>query len=212
MHLKHCLSIGEAVQYILQTTPQLRWDHQLDDMYTHLYTPTFLSKHQTPNTLGEIAFRYMEHYELGENFFPFPISIRKGMTKADYIASLLNLYHDYIHALGEYEASDEDEMRLESFLMGNNPLPFAIFFNACMMNKDIHLDKYKHLRDVWSAPIYWVDYERGEKASSLVSLKIEEVSDLPIDELRRNLKITPRTEFADPRNTCGLRKEIPFFK
>lgn len=213
MTIKQCSSIGNAVQFVLKQNPSLKWDKHLEDMHASLYIPSSIPS-ESPykkKSLGQLTQAYMKHYELGENFFPFEIEVKKGISKKDYLACLLNYYHDSFHVLGSYEASDEDEMRLESFLLGYTPLAFSVFFQTCFKNPEINTAKYKHLRDVWAAPVYWEDYERGRKVEGLISFKIEDVLDIPVERLRKKMKIAPRVEFYDPKNTCGIRNQTPFF-
>ena len=210
---KENISIGKACEYILNSDQNLlRWDSQLESMYQDSYKPNSypVLSEPTGSTLLDVFSGYMNHNGFGENFFPFQ-EPRTGNPKAIYAANLMNLYHDFIHAICEYESSDEDEMRLESFMMGQNPLGFGIFFSYCMKHPDINEQKYSHLRDVWHAKIYLEDFYRGQAAHCIIAHKLEDMIHTNIDTLRSSLNIASRKTLSNFANTCGLKTSEPFF-
>ena len=205
-------TIGTAIQEIMAYPSLLTWDNRIEKMYHDSYVPSLYEPSTwkgNEGSLYQVYSGYMNHNGFDLNFFPSNIT---DDSKVSYVANLINLYHDFVHAICEYESSDEDEMRLESFLLGNNPYGFAYFFDNCFRSPEINSKKYKHLRDVWEAEVFVDDFKRGQIAKHIFSYKLEELEHIDIYEVRRMLNVNPRTSFRAYSNSCGLRTVSDFFR
>jgi ubiquinone biosynthesis protein COQ4 len=113
-----------------------------------------------------------------------------------YVGDRLRDMHDLWHVLTEYGADDTGEIANLWFSVGQfgNPgMAFIAFFGMIGGNLGFHLE--------WPRYCYRA-YVRGRRAARLVSEPIEEMMDLPIDEARRRLRISP-TERVHPE---GIRR------
>lgn len=113
-----------------------------------------------------------------------------------YVGDRLRDMHDLWHVLTEYGADDTGEIANLWFSVGQfgNPgMAFIAFFGMIGGNLGAHLE--------WPRYCYRA-YVRGRRAARLVSEPIEEMLELPIDEVRRRLRISP-TERVHPE---GIRR------
>jgi ubiquinone biosynthesis protein COQ4 len=113
-----------------------------------------------------------------------------------YVADRLRDMHDLWHVLTEYGADDTGEIANLWFSVGQfgNPgMAFIAFFGMIGGNPGLRFE--------WPRYCYRA-YVRGRRAARLVSEPIEEMLDLPIDEVRRRLRISP-TERVHPE---GIRR------
>jgi ubiquinone biosynthesis protein COQ4 len=111
-----------------------------------------------------------------------------------YVGDRLRDMHDLWHVLTEYGADDTGEIANLWFSVGQfgNPgMAFIAFFGMIGGNPGIAWPRYCYRA-----------YVRGRRASRLVSEPIEEMLELPIDEVRRRLRISP-TERVHPE---GIRR------
>ncbi len=111
-----------------------------------------------------------------------------------YVADRLREMHDLWHVLTEYGADDTGEIANLWFSVGQfgNPgMAFIAFFG--MIGGELGV--------AWPRYCYRA-YVRGRRAARLVSEPIEEMLELPIDEARRRLRISP-TERVHPE---GIRR------
>jgi ubiquinone biosynthesis protein COQ4 len=113
-----------------------------------------------------------------------------------YVADRLRDMHDLWHVLTDYGADDTGEIANLWFSVGQfgNPgMAFIAFFGMIGGSPGILLE--------WPRYCYRA-YVRGRRAVRLVSEPIEEMLDLPIDDVRRRLRISP-TERVHPE---GIRR------
>ena len=113
-----------------------------------------------------------------------------------YVGDRLRDMHDLWHVLTEYGADDTGEIANLWFSVGQfgNPgMAFIAFFGMIGGNLGAHFE--------WPRYCYRA-YVRGRRAARLVSEPVEEMLHLPIDEVRRRLRISP-TERAHPE---GIRR------
>jgi ubiquinone biosynthesis protein COQ4 len=113
-----------------------------------------------------------------------------------YVGDRLRDMHDLWHVLTEYGADDTGEIANLWFSVGQfgNPgMAFIAFFGMIGGNLGFHLE--------WPRYCYRA-YVRGRRAARLVSEPIEEMMDLPVDEVRRRLRISA-TERVHPE---GIRR------
>jgi ubiquinone biosynthesis protein COQ4 len=108
-----------------------------------------------------------------------------------YVGDRLRDMHDLWHVLTEYGADDTGEIANLWFSVGQfgNPgMAFIAFFGMVGGNLGAQLE--------WPRYCYRA-YVRGRRALRLVSEPVEEMLELPIDEVRRRLRISP-TERVHP--------------
>jgi ubiquinone biosynthesis protein COQ4 len=108
-----------------------------------------------------------------------------------YVGDRLRDMHDLWHVLTEYGADDTGEIANLWFSVGQfgNPgMAFIAFFGMVGGNLGGRFE--------WPRYCYRA-YVRGRRAARLVSEPIEEMLELPIDEVRRRLRISP-TERVHP--------------
>ncbi len=113
-----------------------------------------------------------------------------------YVGDRLRDMHDLWHVLTEYGADDTGEIANLWFSVGQfgNPgMAFIAFFGMIGGNLGRHLE--------WPRYCYRA-YVRGRRAARLVSEPVEEMLELPIDEVRRRLRISA-TERVHPE---GIRR------
>jgi ubiquinone biosynthesis protein COQ4 len=121
--------------------------------------------------------------------------------KRRYFGDRLRDMHDLWHVLTGYGADDTGEIANLWFSVAQFT-SYGLTFIAVLGAIDGVLD----LRLGW--PVYcWRAYQRGRRAERIAHHPIEEWLDLPIDEVRRRLRITP-TEVTHPEGIRhGYRKE-----
>jgi ubiquinone biosynthesis protein COQ4 len=113
-----------------------------------------------------------------------------------YVGDRLRDMHDLWHVLTEYGTDDTGEIANLWFSVGQfgNPgMAFIAFFGMVGGNLGSHFEWPRYCRRA---------YIRGRRAARLVSEPIEEMLELPIDEVRRRLRISP-TERVHPE---GVRR------
>jgi ubiquinone biosynthesis protein COQ4 len=113
-----------------------------------------------------------------------------------YVSDRLRDMHDLWHVLTDYGADDTGEIANLWFSVGQfgNPgMAFIAFFGAITGKRD---ESYSWLRYCYRA---WL---RGKWARRLVSEPIEDMLALPLEQVRRTLRILP-TEVAHPE---GVRR------
>lgn len=165
-------------------------------------------------SLGHAYARYMAHYRLTPDFFPIQAKLGADATPTQYAVHRLNTCHDFLHVLGAYETSDEDEVAIQSFVFGVAPVALATFLAEAAVHPDIQRERYKHLRDIYAGHIQVEDFERGAAAASLLGERFEARLEEPLDSLRRRLGIAPRPLARLGRagvNSCGGATALPFF-
>jgi ubiquinone biosynthesis protein COQ4 len=118
-----------------------------------------------------------------------------------YVGDRLRDQHDLWHVLTEYGADDTGEIANLWFSVGQfgNPgMAFIAFFGTIGGNSG----------DVIGWPRYcYRAYKRGKNAARLVSEPLEEMLELPIDEVRRRLKIAPSKVVHPEGLRRGYRRE-----
>jgi ubiquinone biosynthesis protein Coq4 len=183
-----------------------RWDPGLPELEALATMPV--------GSFGHAYARYMEHYRLSPDFFPIQARLGADTTPTQYAAHRLNTCHDFIHVLGAYETSDEDEVAIQSFVFGMAPVALAVFLSEAAVHPDIRQARYKHLRDIYSGQIQTEDFERGAAASSLLGERFEALLGEPLEQLRQRFGIAARTPARLGRggvNSCGGFTTVPFF-
>ncbi|WP_239470544.1 Coq4 family protein [Archangium violaceum] len=187
-------------------------------LYTERWDPAPLAPEalvtMPVGSFGNAYARYMEHYRLSPDFFPIQTRIGADATPTQYAVHRLNKCHDFLHVLGAYETSDEDEVAVQSFVFGMAPVALAVFLAEAAVHPEIQQQRYKHLRDIYAGEIQTEDFERGTAATSLLGERFEALLEMPLDLLRRRLGITPRAPALVGRageNSCGGFTAIPFF-
>ena len=87
--------------------------------------------------------------------------------------------HDMKHILMEYDTSDDGEVCLQSFMLGNGHISFpviaTVFYGFITMPE--HWEKFLRA------------YERGKKAASIENWKWFDILSLPTAELRKSIFI-----------------------
>ena len=165
-------------------------------------------------SFGHAYARYMAHYRLSPDFFPIQARLGVDATPTQYAVHRLNTCHDFLHVLGAYETSDEDEVAIQSFAFGLAPVALATFLAEAARHPDLRQARYKHLRDIFSGGIQAEDFERGATASSLLGARFEALLEEPLELLRQRLGIAPRDPARLGRageNSCGGFTTQPFF-
>ncbi|WP_257454074.1 Coq4 family protein [Archangium lipolyticum] len=183
-----------------------RWDPGLPELEALATMPV--------GSFGNAYARYMEHYRLSPDFFPIRARLGADATPTQYAVHRLNKCHDFIHVLGAYETSDEDEVAVQSFVFGMAPVALAVFLSEAEVHPDIRQARYKHLRDIYAGRIQTEDFERGAAAMSLLGERFETLLEMPLGLLRQRLGITPRAPGLVGRageNSCGGFTTLPFF-
>ncbi|HEX5747901.1 MAG TPA: Coq4 family protein [Archangium sp.] len=183
-----------------------RWDPPLPEPEALAALPV--------GSFGHAYARYMEHYRLSPDFFPIPTRLGADVTPTQYAVHRLNKSHDFLHVLGAYETSDEDEVAVQSFVFGMAPVALASFLAEAAVHPDIRQARYKHLRDIYSGHIQAEDFERGAAASALLGERVETLWEEPLEQLRQRLGIAARAPEHLGRggeNSCGGFTAIPFF-
>jgi ubiquinone biosynthesis protein COQ4 len=166
------------------------------------------------DSFGSCYARFMAHYQLTPGFFPIQARLGADATPTQYAVHRLNTCHDFLHVLGAYETSDEDEVSIQSFVFGVAPAALATFLAEAAQHPDLYREGYKHLRDIYSGPIQVEDFERGRAATSLLGERFESFLELPVESVRRRLGIAARASARLGRggiNSCGGYTAIPFF-
>lgn len=183
----------------------------LDPQFTRLYHERHApnvdeaSLRAFPNgSLGHQLLAFRSHYQLTENFFPIGVTLDAKTTPLDYAVYLLNSLHDLIHVVCQYDISDADEVAIESFLLAQLPIPLALFVQYCLAHPEIHIARYKHLRDMGAAYISWPDYDRGGRAETLAFANLDRRLGESVTSLRRELNVAKREHQVAFINTCGL--------
>lgn len=203
------LAASDAALLAVPGFPQLhaeRWDPALPEPASLATLPV--------GTFGHAYAAYMAHYRLSPDFFPIQAKLGAQATPTEYAVHRLNKCHDFLHVLGAYETSDEDEVAVQSFVFGVAPVALATFLAEAAVHPDIVHARYKHLRDIYSGTIQAEDFERGTAAAALLGERFELLWEQPLEALRQRLGIRPRAPALLGRpgeNTCGGFTAIPFF-
>jgi len=165
-----------------------------------------------PTTLGHHYARYMQHFGLQFGFFPRGPSSVEEPSPLERAADMVGDHHDFVHVLGEYETSDDDEAAVQSFVCGQAPAAWSLFLRRTLASTEIHQPRYKHLRDVVDADLVMTDFRRGVAAGCVVALPFGELLEHPMAELRRSIRPREsRPSDAELRNSCQGVTERRFF-
>lgn len=165
-----------------------------------------------PGTLGSVYLGFLRHYRLDARFFPLDAAHRAA-DPLGYLLQRLDKCHDLVHVLGGYETCDDDEVAIQSFMLGQSPLAVAGFFAAVQAAEALGVVRYKHLRHVIDAAISLSDVARGRDCVPLVYQPLEDLLHEPLDALRARFRLPSRAGVTRAlcHNTCGGYAERPYF-
>lgn len=156
-------------------------------------------------TLLEAYQGFMVYYSLKPNFFP-ELNAAGLDTNSSVKSAMhhLQTMHDVYHVLGEYEISDDEEIRIQSFIMGQAPYIASRWLSESYSKLADGDERYKHLRDIKEAKLSAVDYARGKQSNLIMVSNFPMLWDVSVDEARQYFNIPKRDKSIKISvNTCG---------
>ncbi|MCC2678607.1 MAG: hypothetical protein K0R29_1183 [Pseudobdellovibrio sp.] len=156
-----------------------------DRVWHHHPKMAELSKYPE-GSFGHEAYLFFKNNNLDENLFP----------KADfsdvpnYISSRVYQTHDFWHVLTGYSINLEDEMALQAFSVGQYKQPTGMTIIAGGI---IHMMQSHPERSYMIMNAITEGYERGLKAKLLLNINIFQYLEWPLEDVRKELNILPRT-------------------
>lgn len=162
-----------------------------------------------PGTLGGEYLRFLAHYRLPRRFF----TASTGARPCEFAASRLAEIHDFVHVLGEYETSDDDEVAIQSFFAGQAPVVLALFLRDALGAPTAGGDAYVHLRQLPARALSPIDVARGRAARPLLGFAFELELRTPVSALRERLALRPRSSAlaSSHGNSCSGAAVGPYF-
>lgn len=141
-------------------------------------TPQLESLAQMPEgSFGQAVYQHMKANNLDFNLFPKLNSERA----VDYITARIYQDHDLWHALLGYSTRVEDEMSLQAFGVAQYGSPIGVVLIAGGI---LHLLKKDPLEAVAAFKKAADGYQLGLKAKFLLNIKLHEMFERPIEEVR----------------------------
>jgi ubiquinone biosynthesis protein Coq4 len=148
--------------------------------------PTFEECEKMPEgSFGREYANFVDRWNLDKDLFPKPI-LDERQT---YLLSRVYQAHDAWHVLTGYTTSLEDEMALQAFGVAQYRQPLSLLI---MSGGVIHLLKTRPEKAEPLLEKISEGFRRGKKAGSLLTARILEKMERPLEEVRSELGLTPR--------------------
>jgi ubiquinone biosynthesis protein COQ4 len=132
-------------------------------------------------TLGHTYAHHLMEHDLDPDLFQAPPALPPAVA---YFAQRFRQCHDVWHVLTGYEANVAGEIALQAFCHGQlgTPAPALAAITGSLQ---------RSLSEPLVALRAWDAYQRGKRARFLLSVRWEELWDVPLHELRRRFHIPP---------------------
>ena len=137
-----------------------------------------------PDTLGHAFASHMKHYALEQVFYP-PLEATENDEIA-YWRKRARQTHDIHHVVLGFPAIDAGEMAISAFYLAQHNVPLSALllgfgFLYTILREPERIDELmRAIQRGWSA---------GQQADKLMGVKWEELWDVPLDEVRRSLRV-----------------------
>ncbi len=134
-------------------------------------------------TLGGAYARYLDAQGLDPDLFQAPPGLPDVPS---YVAKRMRQVHDLWHVLTEYDTNVRGEVALQAFTYGQTGTPSALIITLGALLRFGASDRTM-------LPLAVDGFRRGRAAEFLPPVWLEEMWERPIDDVRRELGIRPRT-------------------
>ena len=134
------------------------------------------------DSFGHALYKHLHDNNLDWDLFPKIVATRP----IEYLAQKIYADHDLWHTLLDYGSSVEDELALQAFGVAQYGSPLGCVLIAGGL---LHLLRKDPSRAVTALEKISEGYRRGHQVPFLLGLKIYEMLDHPLDEVRRELRM-----------------------
>ncbi len=132
-------------------------------------------------TLGGAYARYLDENGLDPDLFQAPPGLPEVPS---YVAQRMRQVHDIWHVLTGYETNVRGEVALQAFTWAQTDSPSSLLITVGALLRFGLVDRSM-------LPMAVDGYRRGRRAEFLPPLWLEEMWDRPLEDVRRELGITP---------------------
>lgn len=131
-------------------------------------------------SLGNDYYKHLSSNQLDIDFFP-KIKINRPV---DYLTYRTYIVHDLWHTLLGYDISPIGEIKVQAFSLGQIKSGVALMIISAGM---IHLLETNPEKAIEAFEAAAEAYERGKNSDFLLAYKLEEMLEMPIDEVRKKV-------------------------